>query len=83
MPKGGLRSGYEQRQGATEDQVPCPYLTLGGLREKVQLALPRDAISRKGTKNYLQVVAAYSASSRSACEWDLRKSSYQTMLLSG
>ena len=53
MPRGGRRNGYEQRQGGHRSQVPCPYLA-GGFGEKVQLALPRSAISQKGNENYFE-----------------------------
>jgi hypothetical protein len=55
MPKGGRRNGYELRQGGHRRSSTLSLLNTGGFGEKVQLALPRSAISRKGNENYFEV----------------------------
>lgn len=55
MPKGGQRNGYEQRQGGHRRSSTLSLLNTGGFGEKVQLALPRSAISRKGNEDYFEV----------------------------
>lgn len=65
MPKGGQRNGYEQRQGATEDRVPCPYLMLGGSGTAGSTA---QRYLSKGKRELFTGAAAYPASSRSARE---------------
>lgn len=53
MPGVAQRNGYEQRQGVHwRSSTLSSLLSAGG--EKVQLALPRSAISRKGNENYLR-----------------------------
>jgi hypothetical protein len=54
MPGVAQRNGCEQRQGDHWRSSTLSLLNAGGLGEKVQLALPRSAISRKGNENYFE-----------------------------
>lgn len=54
MPGVAQRNGYEQRQGGHWRSSTLSLLNAGGSGKKVQLALPRSAISRKGNENYFE-----------------------------
>lgn len=54
MPGIAQRNGCEQRQGGLWRSSTLSLLNAGGSGKKVQLALPRSAISRKGNENYFE-----------------------------
>lgn len=54
MPGVAQRNGCEKRQGGLWRSSSLSLLNAGGFGEKIQLALPRSAITRKGNENYFE-----------------------------